>query len=370
MQTNFFAVATIGLATFGCGSSDWSGRYVGSFSGSSSSALTLQLTCASDRLSGSASDAFGESTIIGNCDDRSVAFDKIYKGGENGAFVNRYEGVRNGDTISGAWSNVSGRGTFLVRLDTATPKPPTPPRCSTDRDCCAASSSSLCVSGSCQENAQCAADPRCNGSRFGLCSARTTTCSTRPAGVRAPGAPTFSSTPAGPVVVAEMGKLNEFWESDIGAVVHGPDLPSARGNAISVPDGYIYFDPSFLMALDSSAYSFAPSQMVLAHEFGHQIQFQYRTYAGGPAGSTIFDELGADCYAGYFIGWLMCTRALSASDLQATFTSICSIATATPPTPWWAANAHGTCSERTTMFRRGIDAYVGGFAPLTACTLR
>jgi hypothetical protein len=189
-------------------------------------------------------------------------------------------------------------------------------------------------------------------------------CPTYNAGISPPGPPQHLYGQPGSIVVQEMSNIGAFWNSSTQAIVYGPDQPNVANNALSEQDGYIYYDPAFLQMFDQETFSFAPSQMILAHEFGHQIQFFYQTFRG----DIINDELGADCYSGYFISWLMCNKAVNQGDLQAAFVSMCQLGNSGDSIPWWAPGAHGNCQQRTTAFSRGLQTYAARTPPLNACT--
>jgi predicted metalloprotease len=162
-----------------------------------------------------------------------------------------------------------------------------------------------------------------------------------------------------------MSNINAFWAARTQALVYGPDQPTLMGNAVSEQDGYIYYDPGFVAMLDAQTYSYAPSQMVFAHEFGHQIQFSYGTFHN----DNLQDELGADCYAGFFVAWLACNHAISNSDIMNDFSTMCTAGSTDPGLPWWATGAHGNCQQRTSAFAQGARAYATGLPPLNGCTL-
>jgi hypothetical protein len=190
-------------------------------------------------------------------------------------------------------------------------------------------------------------------------------CRTFQAMIVPPPAPAHLYLPPGPIVVQEMSNVDLFWGSRTQAVVYGPDQPSVMGNALSEPDGYIYYDPNFIAMLDARTFSYAPSQMVFAHEFGHQIQFVYGTFHN----DNLQDELGADCYAGYLVAWLACRKAISDADVMNDFQTMCALGSSDPGLPWWASGAHGNCQQRTSAFASGVQAYSAGLPPLNGCTL-
>src|SRR5262249_52416024 len=118
----------------------------------------------------------------------------------------------------------------------------------------------------------------------------------------------------------------------------------------------------FLEKFDSKAFSYAPSQMIIAHEVGHELQFAYDTYQPG-----ITSELGADCLAGFFVGWLACNMSLSDQDVMAQFDTMCEGGD-DASVPWWSPQAHGSCQQRTDAFARGTRAYAMDVQPLDTCT--
>jgi hypothetical protein len=137
-------------------------------------------------------------------------------------------------------------------------------------------------------------------------------------------------------------------------------------NAFALPYGigYLYYDSNFLNKLVYQSSSYLPSAFVLAHEFGHDIQFAY----GLTSPVSISNELGADCYAGYFAGHLACQNRITQNDIQAMIMQQCSGGDP-QGTPWWAQGAHGTCQQRVAAALRGMTAHQQNIPPNTACGL-
>ena len=174
---------------------------------------------------------------------------------------------------------------------------------------------------------------------------------------RGPGYPGY---PPSTLVAREMSAIDAFW----GSGVRAAPTPQLHMNAASPAGGYIYYDPEFLAQADEEQTAVSPSLMILAHEFGHQIQFAYGTRTGG-----ILDELGADCYSGYFFGFLVCKDLTSSHDIAAAFREMCELGNQGASVPWWAPDAHGDCCQRSVAFLAGMRAYLNGANPLPACTL-
>ena len=193
------------------------------------------------------------------------------------------------------------------------------------------------------------------------------TCPTRSGNIAPSNPPPYSCGQPGTTVDTIMQQLNEFWESGIQACVRGPDLPQCVGNAwaISPQDGgmgYIYFDPTFLEVYSSQAGTLLMAANILAHEVGHNIQNAF-----GSSSLMISKELGADCYAGYFIGWLICNGEVNGADLMGTFAGACQGGDGSG-FPWFDVNTHGTCTQRVQAIQLGIQRYSDGVPPVNACT--
>lgn len=73
-------------------------------------------------------------------------------------------------------------------------------------------------------------------------------------------------------------------------------------------------------------------------------------------------ELGADCLAGYFLGWLHCGGMLSPADVQAAFGAACNSGDA-----WFAPASHGSCSDRVAAVTAGMNGYANQADPLSTC---
>ncbi|MCC6875161.1 MAG: hypothetical protein IT378_12710 [Sandaracinaceae bacterium] len=158
-----------------------------------------------------------------------------------------------------------------------------------------------------------------------------------------------------------MADVNQFFGNGVVACAYGIDQPFVMGNAVSYGGtGYVYYDPAFLHGMTSATGSMLPAAMVLAHETGHEIQGLSST--GGSL--SIARELGADCYSGYFLGYVVCQGRANMFDVMAAFDSACRAGT---NLPWWDPRAHGTCDQRVAAVQQGVAAYRAGASPLAAC---
>ncbi|WP_437948935.1 hypothetical protein WME98_51305 [Sorangium sp. So ce296] len=195
-----------------------------------------------------------------------------------------------------------------------------------------------------------------------------TTCEGRPANIAPVNEPPFSCGAPGPSTLGIMADLNMMWESEVQACACGVDLPSCASNALALDyrqggRGYVYYDPSILQwFLESTGTMLAPAWF-LGHEVGHNIQQEF----GAISPAMIARELGADCYSGYFIGWLLCNGRANDADVMGTLAAACKVAEGTGH-PWFDINTHGTCQQRQQAISTGINAYLGGVPPLQACT--
>ncbi|MBK8256714.1 MAG: hypothetical protein IPK82_29090 [Polyangiaceae bacterium] len=161
-----------------------------------------------------------------------------------------------------------------------------------------------------------------------------------------------------------MADINEFWKSGIVACPCNADAYQygCTGNAFvtSLSPGYNFYDPNFLYQQIFGQGGFPiVGALILAHETGHNIQLYYNV----PASSPIAKELEADCFAGYFLGYLQCDGMLSMADVQAAFGTACN-----GGDPWYAPGTHGTCTDRMNALVQGMNGYKNGVEPLVACT--
>ena len=132
----------------------------------------------------------------------------------------------------------------------------------------------------------------------------------------------------------------------------GPERAPAK-NAFYCPAGdFIAWDETGLMIpYYVSAGDFAAA-FVLAHEFGHAMQFRLPRQER----LTILSELQADCFAGAWSRHVQDQGLLEAGDLdEATFAVFS--ARDVPGTPFTDPAAHGSGFERTRAF---TDGYEGG----------
>ncbi len=158
---------------------------------------------------------------------------------------------------------------------------------------------------------------------------------------------------------AEMADINRFWGSETALCACGPDQPDCS-NATAMQGGWIYASNDFLEGLRSSG-SNMPTQYVLAHEFGHEIQ----GVVGIPEIEQV-KELQADCLAGYYLGSLVCRGLVTDADVRATLATACLIADGTGD-PVGDLQTHGTCAQRNSMVTRGMRGYLASQPALAVC---
>jgi hypothetical protein len=124
------------------------------------------------------------------------------------------------------------------------------------------------------------------------------------------------------------------------------------GNAYSVPlQGPIFYDVTLLNEADGID-EFG-STFILAHELGHQVQFDNPSLAALP-GTQQF-ELQADCLEGIYLGHLYAIGQLTDKDVNGIAKAICSTGVL-KNFDWADTSSHGTCEQRTR------SAYAGGYA--------
>jgi len=183
------------------------------------------------------------------------------------------------------------------------------------------------------------------------------------------GLPAFDcSLPPGPLAIGIMSDINTHWSSAVRACPCNTDayvFGGCGGNAFFLANspGYIFYDPGELEKLTATAGGDPiAAAWVLGHETGHNVQTQFNMPSSAPIGR----ELGADCLAGYLLGWLQCTGRANAVDLQLSLAAVCS--TADPiGIPWFDPRAHGTCNQRVGAVMHGIQSSVQGLVPTVAC---
>lgn len=185
-----------------------------------------------------------------------------------------------------------------------------------------------------------------------------------PAHVAAHGAAPYLCGAAGTTTVEVMQDLNKFWQSSVTACSCQFDAPGicTGGGFVGTDPGYIYYDAQALGRLDQISGSRLPADMVMAHEFGHTIQLWLGLQTFGK-----FKELQADCLAGYYVGSRIRRGTVNQNDITSTFATSCNYG---DPylAPWYEPSAHGVCSERVGMLKRGIDGQLAGLLPGQACS--
>jgi predicted metalloprotease len=175
-------------------------------------------------------------------------------------------------------------------------------------------------------------------------------------------------------VESVLGSLEEYWSQALpdtfGVAYRSPSRyvyyrseedPGPRcGNQAAPPKNAFYCPPGDFIAWDESgllipyyvsAGDFAAA-FVLAHEFGHAMQFRLpRQEALG-----VLAELQADCFAGAWSRHVQDQGQLEAGDLDEATLAVFS-ARDVPGTPFTDPRAHGSGFERTRAF---TDGYEGG----------
>lgn len=222
---------------------------------------------------------------------------------------------------------------------------------------CVCETDFMCGNGRCGDTGEnCATCPVDCGSCSGP------TCPVAPLGIPfTPPLPLYCG-PAGEIPATAMARVNEFWQSGVVAC-DCVGQSACANNAISLWQyGAVWYDPAVLYSWDVAGGSLLPSNFVLAHEFGHEIQ----GHAWGTRMPNINLELGADCFGGYFLGYLGCRGEADMASIMGVFLSTCRHNVSLP---WWDPRSHGTCEERVAATQRGIDAYFSRADPLVACAL-
>jgi hypothetical protein len=171
----------------------------------------------------------------------------------------------------------------------------------------------------------------------------------------------FICAPVSSRAALEMNDVNRFWGSRVALCGCGPDQPECS-NATAMAGGWIYASNEFIEGLRSSG-SNMPTQYILAHEFGHEIQ----GVIGIPPIEQV-KELQADCFAGYYLGSLACRGLVSEADVRTTLNTACVIADGTGD-PIKDLRTHGTCEQRSNSVAAGMRGYLASRSALVACSL-
>ena len=144
----------------------------------------------------------------------------------------------------------------------------------------------------------------------------------------------------------------KYYRSDRGGGPKCGNEPAPPRNAFYCPVGdFIAWDESGLMIPYYVGGGDFAAAFVLAHEFGHAMQF--RLPRKEPLG--VLRELQADCFAGAWARWTADRKLLAGGDLDEATVAVFA-ARDVPGTPWTDPNAHGTGFERTRAFGDGFEA--------------
>lgn len=91
---------------------------------------------------------------------------------------------------------------------------------------------------------------------------------------------------------------------------------------------------------------------VLAHEWGHSVQAQTQNYWGLP----MLNELGADCFAGAFVGEARRLGYIEPGDSEE---ARLILALSGDDAPWYSPYAHGSPKRRVASFLEGFENGIG-----------
>lgn len=159
--------------------------------------------------------------------------------------------------------------------------------------------------------------------------------------------------PPSPEIQEMINELNSFWGLSVRVNTYTPGTDSGQGmtwppnNAFSIPgpDQQIAYDAAWLAQIESQQGNDTFTQLVMAHEVGHQVQFQFIGRDNLPMiGGYI--ELMADCFAGIYLA----KRGYTAEQINAAQSPLCGGASV-----WIDPNSHGSCEERMNATDHGVS---------------
>jgi len=171
--------------------------------------------------------------------------------------------------------------------------------------------------------------------------------------------PASSLSRASDLILTVGDDLNGFW--DVDACVFAADavqVPEIQGNAFAVNSPpTVAYDPMFFDDLVNRWGNETPVLVVIAHEWGHEVQYAYNLF---PPDAYTFDlEQDADWRAGYYLGSVALTEGVTnfgeISQVLAEFA--CSLGDP-EGYPWYASGAHGSCEQRAQAIVAGFDEAV------------
>lgn len=169
--------------------------------------------------------------------------------------------------------------------------------------------------------------------------------------------PTSSCGSPGSLTSSAINDMNNFWGSNVEAC----SVPGLNNGLVQNQDpARIYYDPILLGSWDDYFNTPFPSNIFLAHEYGHVIQNNLLL-------TNQFKELQADCLAGFYMGFESCEGNISESDLIATYSNFCNIGDTATTTVWWDTSIHGTCQQRISNVMQGFNGYNQGLLAGQAC---
>lgn len=144
--------------------------------------------------------------------------------------------------------------------------------------------------------------------------------------------------------------MRNFFQ-DTAAVYPFNECEPSKANAWSSPEDYILFGYHLTQRALRTYQDTLPLAVILAHEFGHQLQFTYN-WMNSNSDSARNTELEADGWAGFYIA--LVKTWVSDSSRNAALQQIFDIGDYDFNSP----RHHGTPSERSFMFIAGFQAAI------------
>jgi hypothetical protein len=159
----------------------------------------------------------------------------------------------------------------------------------------------------------------------------------------------------------EIAIQSSFWQGVPATVYAFDECSPAQANAMALPQKLIFFGGWLVQQIIFETGSELPVAGVLAHEWGHQIQFQFG-WMGQTEPTVRRTELEADMWSGYYMGL---AKSWAGPQMNAYLQTLFNIGDFN----FHDRNHHGTPNQRLAAGATGLDVAfrvaTGGGVPLT-----